>query len=43
VVGGLAVSQVITLFLTPVVYLYLDKLHRLRFRKAAQPAPGAAE
>ena len=29
VVGGLAVSQVITLFLTPVIYLYLDKLQRL--------------
>ncbi len=42
VVGGLAVSQVITLFLTPVVYLYLDKLHHLR-RKSAEPAPGAAE
>jgi len=28
VVGGLAVSQVITLFLTPVIYFYLDKLQR---------------
>ncbi len=29
VVGGLAVSQIITLFLTPVIYLYLDKLQRM--------------
>jgi HAE1 family hydrophobic/amphiphilic exporter-1 len=29
VVGGLAVSQVITLFLTPVIYLYLDKAQRI--------------
>ncbi|MCP5373468.1 MAG: efflux RND transporter permease subunit [Hyphomicrobiales bacterium] len=34
VVGGLAVSQVITLFLTPVIYLYLDKLRRPEGRAA---------
>ncbi|MGE0767835.1 MAG: efflux RND transporter permease subunit [Hyphomicrobiaceae bacterium] len=33
VVGGLAVSQVITLFLTPVVYLYMDKIQN-RVRRA---------
>lgn len=30
VIGGLAVSQIITLFLTPVIYIYLDKLQRTR-------------
>ncbi len=29
VVGGLAVSQVITLFLTPVIYLYMDRLQSM--------------
>jgi HAE1 family hydrophobic/amphiphilic exporter-1 len=39
VVGGLAVSQVITLYLTPVVYIYLDKLQHLGGRrKTSAPA-----
>ena len=31
IVGGLIVSQILTLFTTPVVYLFLDKL-RLRIQ-----------
>ena len=33
IVGGLMVSQVLTLYTTPVVYLYLDRL-RLRWAKS---------
>jgi hypothetical protein len=37
-VGGLLVSQALTLFTTPVVYLYLDRLnHWLGRRRHAQP------
>jgi HAE1 family hydrophobic/amphiphilic exporter-1 len=45
VVGGLLISQVITLYLTPVVYLYLDRLFPTKGRaaKAAPAAPAAAE
>ena len=38
IVGGLFVSQVLTLFTTPVIYIYLD---RLRGRRA-EPAPALA-
>ncbi len=39
IVGGLAVSQALTLFTTPVVYIYLDRLRR-RFGGKAEPSGG---
>ncbi len=42
-VGGLLVSQVLTLFTTPVVYLFFDRLaHRFRGRPDAESVPEAA-
>jgi len=43
IVGGLLVSQLLTLFTTPVVYLYLDKLRRPRVdeRYLTREADGA--
>ncbi len=41
VVGGLAFSQLVTLYVTPVVYTYLDQLKSQRARqRAAQPSGG---
>jgi len=39
IVGGLIVSQMLTLFTTPVVYLYMDRL-RLRFRHVTGASKG---
>jgi hydrophobe/amphiphile efflux-1 (HAE1) family protein len=40
IVGGLIVSQFLTLYTTPVIYLYLDRLaHRLSGRRRAPPPP----
>jgi len=43
-VGGLALSQILTLYTTPVVYIYLDRLQSCLFgekRKHANPAEAA--
>jgi HAE1 family hydrophobic/amphiphilic exporter-1 len=37
VVGGLCLSQLLTLFITPVVYLYLDRVDRLLKRRLDPP------
>ena len=39
-VGGLLVSQVLTLFTTPVVYIYMDKLSHWLGRPSPKAAPG---
>jgi multidrug efflux pump len=54
IVGGLLISQILTLYTTPVVYLYMDRLGRYMSRSkrdksdktaksaAPEPAPGAS-
>ena len=42
IVGGLILSQMLTLFTTPVVYIYMDRLQswlRREFSRAPQPVP----
>ena len=42
-IGGLIVSQMLTLYTTPVIYLAFDRLaRRLSRRKGSRPAPHAA-
>jgi multidrug efflux pump len=49
IVGGLMLSQILTLYTTPVLYLYLDRFRLAARRRFAQafpglsPTPGAAE
>ena len=44
VVGGLAFSQLVTLYVTPVVYTYLDSVaHRRARAKKVRGAQGAGE
>ena len=38
VVGGLCVSQLLTLYITPVVYLYLDRVDQVLRRRLERPA-----
>jgi multidrug efflux pump subunit AcrB len=46
IVGGLLFSQMLTLYTTPVIYLYLDRLqiwwHGVRGRHPEEPAPAEA-
>jgi multidrug efflux pump len=44
IIGGLIVSQMLTLFTTPVIYLYFDRLaRRLTGHPLAPGAPGAPD
>jgi HAE1 family hydrophobic/amphiphilic exporter-1 len=40
VVGGLIVSQLLTLYITPVIYLYLDRFTHWRSRKVSTETVG---
>jgi len=47
IIGGLIVSQLLTLYTTPVVYLYFDRLQhwwdRVRIRRRREPGPIGSE
>ena len=39
IIGGLILSQALTLYTTPVIYLYFERLSR-RFSHKSEPEPG---
>jgi len=43
IVGGLALSQVLTLYTTPVIYIYFDRLQTWMSRKRKAQAAGQPE
>jgi HAE1 family hydrophobic/amphiphilic exporter-1 len=43
VVGGLVVSQLLTLFITPVIYMYLDRIDRRVKRRLDPPQDEVAD
>jgi len=40
VIGGLVVSQVVTLYITPMIYLYLESFSRWLTSRRGRPGPG---
>ena len=42
VVGGLCVSQLLTLYITPVIYIYLDRVDRMLKRRLEPQLRGGA-
>jgi AcrB/AcrD/AcrF family len=43
IVGGLAISQVLTLYTTPVIYIYFDRLQTWLSRRRSIQAAGRPE
>ena len=43
IIGGLIVSQILTLYTTPIIYLLLDKLHRRLWGKGQVSEPAMPE